>query len=345
MKLASINNCSIQSKNCNNKNTNPNFKGATEAVVKFWQMVDNGGRAVQFTVEDMTGTNIPRSVKGLLAGKKYTGHYNIPAFLQEAIREFLTGPTMCLVPFGVITLAKKLGGKSANIETTNMRNLSYLLSEKTSVAQGQTLEESFYKTVIQDMLNQSTGKDASELLYSEIAKNASNELPLQDAKITVVDKMVQKYKELASIDGKKLGYFKTKKENEKILGEIQNIFESAVKKLKDSYSETSFLTAKHSIDAKNVGATNIQNYANYTTAYIKDYVKKFGEVISKDNINKFLTQKQGSRLFTTICGMIFLTGFLMFQIPKIYTKASGKINPNASAIYDEAEKIKKEENR
>ena len=344
MKLASINNYSIQSKNCNN-NTNPNFKGATEAVVKFWQMVDNGGRAVQFTVEDMTGTNIPRSVKGLLAGKKYTGHYNIPAFLQEAIREFLTGPTMCLVPFGVITLAKKLGGKSANIETANMRNLSYLLSEKTQIAQGQTLEESFYKTVIQDMLNQSTGKDASGLLYSEIAKDASNELSLQDAKITVVDKMVQKYKELAGVDGKKLGYFKTKKENERILGDIQDLFETTVKELKDDYFGTSFLVAKHSQDAKNVGATDVKNYANYTTAYINDYVKKYGEVISEKNIKEFLTKKQGSRLFTTICGMIFLTGFLMFQIPKIYTKASGKINPNASAIYDEAEKLKKEENK
>ena len=72
MKITSSNNY-IQPKN-NNKNSNPNFKGLTEGAVNFWQIVDNGGRALQFTVEDMTGTNIPRSIKGLLAGKKYTGH-------------------------------------------------------------------------------------------------------------------------------------------------------------------------------------------------------------------------------------------------------------------------------
>ncbi len=317
MKVTSINYTQPRS-----TNNNPNFKGITQGLVDFWQFVDNGGRALQFTVEDMTGTNIPRSVKGLLAGKKYTGHYNIPAFLQEAIREFLTGPTMCLVPFGVITLAKKIGGKSANIETKNMRNLSYLLSEKTVKQEGQSLEDAFYHTVVKDMLDKSTEKDVA-----------------QDA----VDGMVELFK--------KLGNNTDKKEEGNILGEIQNYFEGTVKSLKDDYKETSFLDTKYTTEVLDkqtgkqvIGSNNVRNYANYATSYIKDITKKFGETISKEQIRNFCTSKQAYRLFTTIGGMIMLTGVLMCQIPKIYTKVTGLVNPNARAIYDEAKKNDKTAN-
>ena len=40
----------------------------------------------------------------------------------------------------------------------------------------------------------------------------------------------------------------------------------------------------------------------------------------------------------TLASMIFLTGVIMSFIPKLYTLVSGTVNPNASAIYNEAEK-------
>ena len=40
-----------------------------------------------------------------------------------------------------------------------------------------------------------------------------------------------------------------------------------------------------------------------------------------------------------IAAMIGVTGFAMSYIPKLYTKASGNVNPNAKEIYKEAEKL------
>ena len=57
MKITSINN--PISKQNNKDAKSPSFKGgAVDGLVNFWQFVDNGGRALQFTMEDMWGTNI-----------------------------------------------------------------------------------------------------------------------------------------------------------------------------------------------------------------------------------------------------------------------------------------------
>ena len=316
MRLASVNN-SNPTRAYNNKNNNPSFKGFTQGIVNFWQFVDSHGRAMQFTVEDMTGTNIPRSVKGLMAGKKYTGHFNIPAFLQEAIREFLTGPTMCLVPFAAMSLAK-LSSKSADTRFTNIRNLSYLM-ENTNLQQGQDLEDAFYHDVIKDMYEKTTSKDASE---------------------DTISKMVDIFKKHAKETDKK--------KQKSILEEAQKEFERVVKSSLDSYGDTNFIVAKYTKNAKHeIGATKFKDYLGYTTAYCEDFTKKTGKVVSeeflgnfKNNVGNFKKTALGKRTTVVLGGMLALTGILMSQIPKWYTRASGKINPNAKAIYEEADKQK-----
>ena len=52
----------------NNKvnNKNVSFKGIADFATVFWNFVDKGGRGLQFTVEDMFGTNIPRTYSGAM---------------------------------------------------------------------------------------------------------------------------------------------------------------------------------------------------------------------------------------------------------------------------------------
>ena len=115
MKLTAVNNTTNRDNDNNRRvNNNQSFRGAADTLVRFWQFVDNGGRAMQFTVEDMFGTNLPRTYKGAMAGYKYTGKVNVPALLQEAIREFLTGPTMCIAPMLILSLVTKMSGKTAD---------------------------------------------------------------------------------------------------------------------------------------------------------------------------------------------------------------------------------------
>ena len=152
-KLTSIK--SVKSEQNRTKNSNNNkktsFKGGADNLIRAWQVIDNS-RALQFTVEDMLGTNIPRTYKGAMAGYKYTGEVNVPALLQEAIREFLTGPTMCAVPIAVLALAKKSMGRSSDTHAENIRNLSHLAQSATGKAEN--FKDSFYRTVAEDMLKQ-----------------------------------------------------------------------------------------------------------------------------------------------------------------------------------------------
>ena len=158
MKISSVNNAISA-----NRSSNASFRGVADTLVNFWQFVDNGGRAVQFTAEDMCGTNLPRSIKGAMAGIQYTHEINVFAFLQEFVREFLTGPTMCITPWLIISLAKK-AYKSANTHNENIENLSYIMnqfgSEERQAAQSvDSVKSAFFDKVSRDMLVQTIGKE------------------------------------------------------------------------------------------------------------------------------------------------------------------------------------------
>ena len=59
--------------------------------------------------------------------------------------------------------------------------------------------------------------------------------------------------------------------------------------------------------------------------------------LADEAINNFKNNWCGKRVFT-VGAMIFLTGYIMSFIPKLYTLASGGTNPAGAAIYDEAQK-------
>ncbi len=330
MKLSSVNNARIpnysRNKNSNNngckhQKNNPSFGNMSaianigDKLAGFWQFVDNGGRALQFTVEDCMGTNIPRSIQGAMAGYKYTGKINIPAFLQEAVREFLTGPTMCVAPVGILAVATRLCGKTANTHVENIQNLSYLMQKVRSGMKEKSFYKTFFDISAEDMLKESIGKDV-----------------VDKADIDVISKGIMKYHGA-----------KNKKEASKILTELQDKFEEIVKRTKDDFKNTDFTKVKYSVSSNAKGKTGFKNYIGYVSEYAKDFAKRNGKNgsvdVNSDIITAFKNNFIGKRL-VTVSSMIVLTGILMSFIPKLYTLASGKVNPNASVIYDEAGKNK-----
>ena len=89
-------------------------------------------------------------------------------------------------------------------------------------------------------------------------------------------------------------------------------------------------------------AADLPKGSDYANDYAKANKQTIGndkEVINlaQDAIKKFEKSWRGKRGFT-IAAMIFLTGYIMSFIPKLYTLASGGINPGGKAIYAEAEK-------
>ncbi len=331
MKISATNNINIkQNKSLNYKNNIP-FKGGVDCLVNFWQFVDNGGRALQFTVEDMFGTNFPRTYKGAMAGYKYTGKINVPALLQEAIREFLTGPIMCITPVAVLAMAKK-SGKTVNTHIENIENLSYLMKQavqsKNSIGQ-----DDFLRTVIKDLITKTSAKEANSEDVEELLK-AINKY--------VNEANILNNKELLKKTGKK-----TAKANiATAMENLQNVFESIIKRTKENYKNTDFTQVKYTInESGKQGSTSFKNYIEYINSYIQDFTKRYSKdgIINatQDNISKFKSSFMGKRILT-FASMFAITGILMSFIPKVYTLASGRINPNATAIYKEADKNKQE---
>ena len=320
MRINAVNNIKIQKNSANNNKNNhtTNFKGGfTDGLVNFWQFVDNGGRAMQFTVEDMTGTNFPRSIKGALAGYKYTGKINVPAFLQEMIREFLTGPTMCVTPVAMLALSKKMMGKTSNTHIENISNLAHHIKGIQTSSAGE-FEKQFFTNVVADAITNTSGTRAKQKDINELIE------------------LMQKYSQ--SLYNKNA----PKKEAENILESLQQSFESIIKANKKDFENTNFLAVKYSGANNKTGSTKFKNYIDYAVNYSKDYIKRYSTKdgivrVSDENIKNFKNGWIGKRVLT-IAGMFFVTGFLMSYIPKIYTWASGGVNPNASAIYDEAKK-------
>ena len=309
MKIASIN-----SNSNNNSRHKQNFTGVSDTLVKFWQAVDTGGRAAQFTVEDMLGTNLPRSYKGAMAGYKYTKQINILALLQEAVREFLTGPTMCLMPVAILKVAKKSMGESANTHIENINNLSYLM-KNTQFTSSDTFQKDFITRVVDDAIVSTAGLQTAD-------KNEVSELT----------NSIIKYAEFAG----------NKKDKKALLSEIEEKFEAIIKKHKADYSNTDFSAAKYSLSSHSKGGTKFKNYVDYTVNFAKDFSKKYlkdGNIAeaSKQNIDEFKKSWLGKRAVVVAC-MIGITGFAMSFIPKLYTFVSGSINPNAKDIYSEAQK-------
>lgn len=339
MQISSINNSNIYKTNHRNaeniRQNNPSFTGLTQNLVSFWQFIENGGRAASFTIEDMGGTNFPRTIMGMFAGFKYTHKLNFASLKQEGIREFLTGPTMTFAPMLILAFMKSAFGKTANTHVSNIRNLSYLADNM--VENGEIKEKDFVNKVVADLLEKTSGK--------KITKDniKSTDLSKEDVD-NLADKLLN-YKNLTDAKGKKS---KTEKRIIKEqLEDIQQTFSSIIKRTKEDYKNTDFLSAKLSLNENKTITTKFKTYVDYINAYINDFnafSKKQGKVISSSElIEKFKGNYSAKRLETIFC-MVTITAALMSYIPKLYTWASGNVNPNASAIYDEASKTDKRRN-
>lgn len=328
MRLTAVSNDTVKqnraNKNNNNKiNNNMHFKGFADCAVVMWNIIDKGGRALQFTIEDMFGTNFPRTYKGAMSGYKYTGKVNIPSLLQEAIREFLTGPIMSVSPFVILAIATALGGKSANTHVKNIENLSYLMQNinMEDASDASAFKNNYFKKIITDMLEKTL--DTKELQDDDI-KELFDGIKNYDNIITTTSKETKK---------------RSKQQAKEALNSLQNSFENIIKRSRSTFSGTDFQTAVFSLSENKTATTNFENYVQYASAFANDYIKQNkteeGINLARETIQAFKKNWIGKRILTII-SMIALTGVIMSIIPKLYTLASGKKNPDTKVFTDVA---------
>jgi hypothetical protein len=268
-----------------------------------------------------------------MAGYKYTGEINVPALIQEAIREFLTGPTMTATPLAILAIATKMTGKTADTHDENIRNLSYLTStlKNTENVSKEAFKSDFIETVVTDMLRQTTQSEPKK-----------EDIQTLIDKIMAYEKSNQAISEAKSKKASRASIKELKKDSKEKAQDLQTTFETTIKRVKTDYKDTDFKVAKYSRGKNLKGAASFENYIDYTLAYIQDYTKnnisQEGVInLSEKAINAFRKNWCAKRA-TVVGAMIFLTGIIMSFIPKIYTFFSGDVSPNASGIYKEAQK-------
>lgn len=329
MKTSSVNNTIINSRNNQYQARKTNFKGGLTDMLVGLDRAMKGSRAIQFTVEDMCGTNFPRSYKGLTAGYKYSHKLNWKAFGQEAIREFLTGPTMCTVPLAIILGCKKALGGTSNIHLDNINNMSGMLAQQVGLKDSKDVVVQFLNDISEDVLKSTTGCRVKSTDVARLGESLSD------------------YVEQLSQTKPNKGAVKS------ALGNVQSTFEGILKNTMEDYSGVDFLQAAYSkFDSKGLKQKNVlqstssSNYFEYVGNFIKDFVSKNADENGKINfdfgaVKNYRNSWLGKRTVIIAC-MFFITGILMSVIPKLYTAFSGKTNPNAVAIYNEAGKQKTE---
>lgn len=299
------------------KNDKTSFKGFDNVVVATMDAIERGGMAASFTIQDMLGTNIPRTLTALDRNREELGHPNYAHAGEVAIREFVTGPLLFLVPAAILkttTIKHKAGEVSLN----TINALSDVLGEYLKNAKNLKDEKSIIST-----------------FYNDAFKNI-----LENANYKGLD-IDEKAKEFASrfekaLNSPKKGFFKKllnkAQENTKddMLDKLAN---DIIKIIKQNQEDSSRDFVEVTIGKTNKYNRNISKFFDELTNFTKDMassVKKSGNSFDPE---KFTKQFNKSRSIFRVLLNIFMTVgtiAVVSNIPKLYMRS--KENPALAGL-------------
>ncbi len=333
-------------------NNSPSFRGLdpTTSLINFWAAIARGGLAASFTVQDMLGTNFPRTFAALDRNKDITGKNNYKAAVEVAIREFTTGPSMFIIPALVLAGASRYSGSANKVPVDNIaifsdimkgtiNNLSEnkfkdvdfkALSKEELTEAGMQIKKTFYKDVFESIFSQfdnTAGINTDEYVELMLKVEDSN-TPKRNFFMSMFNKKVMKNG--VPVDSK-----------DEILSQLSTKFVADKKSHTKDWGN--FLSAKIIPDAKPLNisaiADDMKNFSNdfakqYISAQGKD-IKTGSRVLIEKFVNNFRDSRIGSRFITNVV-MVVATGLFMSIIPKLYTRS--KTNPETEAIYAQVNK-------
>lgn len=336
-------------KNTSNKLS---FKGfdPTTSLIDFWAAIARGGLAASFTVQDMLGTNFPRTFAALDRNKDITGKNNYKAAIEVAIREFTTGPSMFIIPALVLSGASRYSGTANKVPVDNIAIFSDImkgtvnnlgenkfkdvdfksLSKEELSEAGMQIKKTFYKDVFESIFSQfdSTAGINTDEYVELMLKAESPDVPKRNFFMSMFNKKVMKNG--VPVDSK-----------DEILAQLSTKF--AADKKSHTKGWGNFLSARVIPDAKPLNITDIvDDMKNFSNDFAKQYISAQGKdlqagskVLVEKFVNNFRDSRIGSRFVTNVM-MVIATGLFMSIIPKLYTRS--KTNPETEAIYAQVNK-------
>ena len=294
----------------NQKQQNPSFKGGLDGFcLGLANLIENGGLLVSFTLQDMLGTNLPRPIMGLMRNsKENNGEKNTKFAAKELVREMLTGPSMFLIPMGLLKLGKPVLGETIDVPRAQIKALGEIHAANPLNAAGQTLsKKEFYQNA-----------------FTEIIKNAKSEPQATEETIKKAGEFAEK---LAT------SLAKDKKSKSKAIGELADDFIGIAKQHAKDAAHTDFTIAKlsqtTSVPFKD-GVKSMMAYADDVVGKVKGQdAGKLSEAIRKAANNKSLV-----RVGVNVGMYAAVIAFLKI-IPKLYNKAEGEGNAGLKGLMKE----------
>lgn len=307
MKINSINYSVANNQTAKQNNKKQSFNGALDKGALFVaDAIENGGLAVSFTLQDMLGTNLPRPIMGLRRNKKENkGEANKSFAAKELVREMTTGPSMFIIPGGMLAAAKKIFGHAVNVPAHVIKALSDIHLQAADINNTVDKQE-FFKNA-----------------FATIIKNAKSESNVSAETLSKASEFAKILADSASDKAK------TKEAVEKISSEFINISKGFAK---DS-AHTDFTAAALSGSV----STDIKDAISYISSYADDVVEKAKGVDAsklKDFISKIANKKVIGRFAMNIAMYAAVMSFLQV-IPKLYNKAEGKDNAGLKGLMKE----------
>lgn len=310
-------NYNLISNNKSNKQDKTSFKGLDGVVVSTMDAIERGGMAASFTIQDMLGTNIPRTLTALDRNREELGHPNYAHAGEVAIREFVTGPLLFLVPTAILKTST-IKHKAGEVSLNTINGLSDVLSES-----------------LKNNKNLSNEKNVCSKFYNDVFKNI-----LENAGYKGKD-IGEKAKEFAqrfekALKAPKKGFFKKllnkAQENTKddMLDKLGNDISKIVKQ---NSSDASNDFVKVTIGKTNKYSRNITKFFDELSNFTKDMSNSVKKSINSFDSDKFVKQFNKTRSIFRVFLNIFMTIGTMAvvsYVPKLYMR--NKENPALAGL-------------
>ena len=325
----------------------PSFKGIdpTSSMIDFWAAVARGGLAASFTVQDMLGTNFPRTFAALDRNKDITGKNNYKAAVEVAIREFTTGPSMFIIPALVLAGASRYSGEANKVPVDNIAVFSDIMKGSINSLSDNKFKDINFKTLSKEEL-QNAGIEIKKTFYKDVFESIFSQFA--DIKDINIDEYIDLMLKAEDPATPKRNFFMSMANKrimkngvavdakDEILSQLSTKFVADKKAHTQGWGD--FLTAKIVPGTKSFKISDIiDDMKNYSNDFAKQYISAQSKDItsgSKVLINKFINNFRDSRIgtrFITNVMMVVATGLFMSIIPKLYTR--NKTNPETDAIY------------
>lgn len=291
------------------------FGSAKSGVANLFTNLSKGGFLVEFLVVDFVSLILPRILIGLNRDRDKTGKINYKAGAEEAGRELTSGPSMNLIPLGILWMFNKyapaahMEHDTLDVMTHNMKNMVNKASDTKDFADHVKMNKAFADELF-DSAFANFKLDNKESLKSDFSKYLVDSTNVKPR--IMFDSKAYKAKEALFVEH---------------VSKINNLNQA------ETTLNSHSLTLKSAEKTKTIGASDLfKDFHNYS----KDVLAKFsngnfvGDVAqkAKESAVEMLEQAQKKRSRLKIANAIFAffaVGSFLLYLPKLYQQ--GKVSP------------------